>query len=62
MGGLIERTFLPIGDGRVMVTERFDLDHPACPIVVQPHFTPFQPGVRQREITEAEYLAITLGF
>ena len=57
----MSRTIFPTGDGRIVVNEQFNLDAVDCPIMVQLYPVPFQPGFRQRTISENEYLAISLG-
>lgn len=59
---LVSRRVYPIGDGRVVVDEVWDLKHPDCPFVQSPFSNALlsNPGVRQTVMTDREYRELQL--
>ena len=60
--GLLSRYMFPIGNGRVVVQEEWDIDIPGCPLVRSPWHPhrgpPASRYIRQIEMTELEYREI----
>ncbi len=55
--GLIYRRTFPVGDGRWILEEKWDIRVPGCPMIKSPWHSPFEGDVfiRQVEMTAKEH-------